>query len=307
MIAMFTPLAALIIALAYPAQAEDLRPGSHTRSITWEGKPRSYHFYLPTNYDAAKSWPVVLALHGAVMNGKMMEAFSGLTATAEKHGFVVVYPNGTGAGNILLAWNSGVFPAKLTKEPADDVGMIGKLLDDLATVVKVDPKRVYCTGMSNGGMMSYRLAAEMSERIAAIAPVAGTIVVERYQPRRPVPVLHLHGTKDTLVPFDGYKWRGMVPLSAVAETIKACVAANGCCAEPDVSELLPAEGGKDLKVVRKSYNGGKDGAEVVLYVIEGGGHVWPGRPSPGAFLGATTYTISANELIWEFFRKHPMK
>jgi polyhydroxybutyrate depolymerase len=304
---MMMPIAILTLALVFPAQAEDLRPGTHTRSITWESKPRSYHFYLPTNYDAGKSWPVVLALHGAVMNGKMMEAFSGLTATAEKHGFVVVYPNGTGAGNILLTWNSGVFPAKLTKEPADDVGMIGKLLDDLGTVVKVDPKRVFCTGMSNGAMMSYRLAAEMSDRIAAIAPVAGTIVCERYQPKRAVPVLHLHGTKDALVPFDGYKWKAVVPFSAVVDTIKACVEANGCKAEPETSELLPRANDKDFKVVRQAYTGGKDGAEVILYVVEGGGHVWPGRPSPGGFLGATTYTISANELIWEFFQKHPLK
>jgi polyhydroxybutyrate depolymerase len=296
----------LTLALVGPMQADEIRPGTHARSVVWEEQKRPYHFYVPTSYDPAKSWPVVLALHGAGMNGKMMEAFSGLSAAAEKHGFIVVYPNGTGLGNLLLTWNSGAFPGKLNKQQSDDVGMIAKVLDDLAGVVKVDPKRVFATGMSNGAMMAYRLAAELSERIAAVAPVAGTIVVERFEPKRAVPVLHFHGTKDTLVPFAGFK-KEFLPISSVAETIKMCVKANGCAEEPEVSVLPARIGEPDIKVTRKVYNQGKDDAEVVLYIVEGAGHAWPGRPIPGGILGVTTYAISANELMWEFFQKHARK
>src|SRR5204862_3075654 len=99
-------------------------------------------------------------------------------------------------------WNAGVFPGELGAKNADDVKYLGKVLDDVESAVKVDKKRVYAAGLSNGAMMSYRLASEMSDRVAAIATVAGTIAVEKYEPKRPVSVVHFHGTKDGLVPFN---------------------------------------------------------------------------------------------------------
>ena len=177
----------------------------------------------------------------------------------------------------------------MTVRKIDDVGFTAKMLDDLATVVNVDAKRIYCTGLSNGAMMAHRLGAELSDRIAAIAPVAGTMVCDDCKPKRPVPVLYFHGTKDTLVPYAGLE--KPMKLRGVNATIETWIKVNGCKAEPEVAELPTP---KDvLKVTRKSYNGGKNGAEVVLYVIDGGGHVWPGRPSPGGFLGATTNNISS--------------
>jgi len=295
--------ALLTIAFVAPAQTESLSPGRHTRSLTWEGVERSYIVCVPSAYDRTKPTPVVLALHGASMNGRIMEGFSGLTPKAEEAGFIVVYPDG-GPGPLFHLWNSGTFPATLRKKNFDDVGFIAKLLDELATIVNVDAKRVYCAGLSNGGMMAYRLAAELSDRIAAIAAVSGTMVCEECKPKRGVPILHFHGTKDTLVPYEGVA-KELVKLSSVEDTIGTWVKLNGCKTEPEVSEL-PAT--RDAhKVTRKSYNSGKNGSEVVLYVIGGGGHVWPGRPSPGGFLGATTYNINANDLMWEFFQKHPMK
>src|SRR6267142_202523 len=161
---------------------------------------RSYLVHVPQNYDHAKHTPVVLALHGATMNGPIMAAFCGMSIKSEEAGFIVVYPTGTGRKPFLF-WNAGGDWEGIGRQP-DDVAFIGKLLDDLATVVNVDEKRVYACGMSNGGMMCYRLAAEMSDRIAAIAPVAGTIAIEESKPKRPVPVIHFHGTKDTFVPFE---------------------------------------------------------------------------------------------------------
>ena len=171
---------------------------------------RTYIVHIPKGYDPKKPAPVVLALHGAAMNGSMMVWFTGLNKKSDKAGFIVVYPSGTGTGP-FLTWNAGGFKGKMAEGKADDVAFIGKLLDDLGTVVKVDEKRVYACGMSNGGMMCYRLAAELSDRIAAIAPVAGTIAIDESKPKRPVPVIHFHGTKDTFVPFEMAK--GKTPRS----------------------------------------------------------------------------------------------
>jgi polyhydroxybutyrate depolymerase len=296
--------ALLTFALFLPAQAEPLKAGRHTRAIAWEGEERTYHIHIPASYDPAKPTPVVLALHGASMTGRIMEGFSGLSAKADEAGFIVVYPNGSSAGRLLQMWNSGSFPGNLGKKRADDVGCLGKMLDDLGTVVNVDNKRVYCAGLSNGGMMAYRVAAEMSERVAAVASVAGAMVCDECKPKRPVPIVHFHGTKDALVPLAGFT-KQLVTLPPVEDTIQAWVKVNGCAPKPEVTELPTTR--DELKVARKTYNSGKNGSEVVYYLIEGGGHVWPGRPSPGGFLGATTYNISANDIIWEFFQKHAMK
>lgn len=296
-------LVLLTIALHLPAQTDALKPGRHTRTVPWENEGRTYHVHIPVSYDPAKPTPVVLALHGASMTGRIMEQFCGLSDKSNQAGFVVVYPNGAGAGRLLQTWHAGSFPGNLSVRKIDDVGYIAKMLDDLATVVNVDVKRVYCTGLSNGAMMAHRLGAELSDRIAAIAPVAGTMVCDECKPKRPVPVLTFHGTSDKLVPYEGLE--KPVKLRGVDATIETWVNVNGCKTEPEVTELPNTKDA--LKVTRKSYNSGTNGAEVVLYVIDGAGHVWPGRPSPGGFLGATTNNISANELIWEFFQRHPMK
>ena len=187
------------------------------------------------------------------------------------------------------------------------MAFIGKLLDDLGTVVKVDEKRVYACGMSNGGMMCYRLAAELSDRIAAIAPVAGTIAIDESKPKRPVPVIHFHGTKDTFVPFEMGKDKtpSFMKLKGVEESIQTWVKLNGCEEKPKTDTL--SKDGDEMKVTRKTYGGGKEGAEVVLIVIEEGGHTWPGMTPPAAFMGKSAMNISANDLMWEFFKKHKLK
>ena len=283
-------------------------PGEHIRSLEVDGQTRSYLIHVPPCYDGSQPTPVVLAFHGAGTNGAIMALSSGLNSKADEAGFVVVYPNGTGKGNFFLVWNSGGFHGPNADQLPDDVKFVDHLLDDLATVVNADPKRVYATGMSNGGMMCYRLASELSERIAAVAPVAGTMAVDRPRAKRPVPVIHFHGTADRLVPFEGpaEKTTRFLSFKSVEETVRFWATANGCRRAPQKTDL-PDTADDGTTVRRETYEPGKDGAEVVLYVIEGGGHTWPGQHWPVLLLGNTSSDISANDLIWEFFQKHPMK
>ncbi len=280
-----------------------LKPGNHTRTLKVDGLDRSYLVHIPAKYDGKTPMPVVLALHGAAMNGPMMTVFCGLNQKADEAGFIAVYPSGTGMG-IFLVWNAGGIASK---DRADDVGFIRKALDDLESVVKVDPKRVYATGISNGGMMCYRLAAELSDRIAAVAPVSGTMAIENASPKRPVPLMHFHGTADKLVPFEGL--RNDAPkfgrFKSVDDSIRAWVKIDGCDEKPE-SVSLPDTAKDGTTVERKTYGHGKEGAEVVLYVIQGGGHTWPGQEPLVGFIGKLTKNITANDLIWEFFQKHPM-
>lgn len=299
-------LACVLTARALAQTSALLNPGDHTRTVMMGEQKRTYLVHIPPKYDPKQPTPVILALHGAAMNGPLMALFCGLNQTADEAGFMVVYPSGTGLGP-FLTWNAGGFEGRMAERKADDVAFLGKLLDDLSAAVKIDPKRIYACGMSNGAMMCYRLAAELSERIAAIAPVAGTIAIEKSIPKRPVSVLHFHGTKDTFVPFELAAGRkpSFLKLKGVEDSIQTWVRLNGCDDKPKLEVL--SRDGDEMKVVRKRYGGGKDGAEVVLVAIEGGGHTWPGMMPLVGFIGKSATNISANNLIWEFFQKHPMK
>jgi polyhydroxybutyrate depolymerase len=235
----------------------------------------------------------------------MMASFTALNDKADRAGFVVVYPDGTGVAGLFLTWNSGGLRLRSGTKRPDDVKFIAALLDDLGKVLPIDRRRVYATGMSNGGMMCYRLAAEMPDRIAAIAPVAGTMAVKDAKPGRPVPVIHFHGTADRIVPFGGPTGRTAKSFrfKSVAQSAKFWAKRNGC-RQPPSRTKLPDKVDDGTTVERITYAPAKSGAEVTVYVIHGGGHTWPGRGGGGRLLGLATKDISANDLIWEFFRKH---
>jgi polyhydroxybutyrate depolymerase len=292
-----------LVAVLLILTADPLTPGDHTRSVRVGDQDRPYLVHVPPSYDPQVPTPLVLALHPFATNGPMMALISGLSGTADREGFLVAYPNGTGRGG-MLHWNVGAE----WSGAADDMGYIAQVLDDLATVANVDPRRIYAIGFSNGAMMCYRLASELSDRIAAIAPVAGTTTTDEIKAKRPVPVLHFHGTKDSFVSFQGTLWRQ--PRSGrfrgVEATVRAWAEADGCPGEPVTTEV-PRDADDGLVIKRVAYGPGRAGSEVVLYVIEGGGHTWPGRVPPGSFLGKSALDLEANDLIWEFFLKHPMK
>ena len=280
--------------------------GEHVRTLAIGELQRSAIVHVPRSYDPTRPTPLVLALHGVAMSGRVMVDFTSLNETSEEKGFIVVYPDGTGP-EPLLTWNAGGFAEGLGSQ-ADDVGFVKDLLDDIESVANIDPKRIFACGMSNGAMMCYRLAAELSGRIAAIAPVAGTMAKIDIHLTRPVSVIHFHGTLDKLVPYEmeNGKTPFWLKVKSVNESIEAWRKLDGCDSGSPTVEVL-SKTGDELEVFRTVYGPGTDGAEVVLVKIVGGGHTWPGRLPPFAFLGKSVLTVSANDLIWAFFEKHGMK
>ncbi len=294
----------LCVLASSAAQATPLSPGEYRRSLTIAETNRTYRVYVPRGYDATRPTPVVLVFHGAASNARQMMHFTGLNAKADEAGFLAVYPNGTG---LVPTWNAGSCCGPAQRNGVDDVAFVSSVLDDLALVAAIDPKRVFATGISNGGMFCYRLASELSGRIAAIAPVAGGMSQAECHPQRPVSVLHFHGTSDDFVPYAGGRGTKTFGLrfQSVEQSVAAWRRADGCPDLPTVTEL-PDKTDDGSTVTRTTYPPGKDGAEVVLFTIKGGGHTWPGGNLNIGFLGTTNEDISANDLMWAFFQKHPM-
>ena len=278
-----------------------------TRQYTLAIGPSSRTFlvHCPKTLAAANP-PLVIALHGGGINGKTMERFSGLSEASEQYGFVAVYPNGSGWLKRFLTWNAGSCCSYAEKHDIDDVAFIRRLIEYMINRYHVDPSRVYVTGISNGGMMAYRLAAEIPDRIAAIAPVAGTLTIDPGAIHTAMPILHFHGSDDRYVPFEGGRGSRSVIRNSympVEETIKVWKRVNQATAVPRVEELPPSHD-DGTRVIRYTYRTEQDKQNIVLYKIIGAGHTWPGQPHARLFLGRTTVEISANDIMWEFFRTH---
>ena len=296
------------VTLVFAAADNTLKPGDYSRTIQVAGSERSYLIHVPPQYNPDSPTPVVLAFHGGGANARNMVAFSGLNQKANQSGFIVVYPNGSGRLERMLTFNAGNCCGQAADRNVDDVTFVRQVLDDLESIANVDRRRVFATGMSNGAMMTYRLASEMSDRIAAIAPVSGPMGTKDCNPGRAVSVMHFHGDADEFAPLIGGKGRGPsgTHFYSVDHSINAWVVANGCDRNPRTTQLPDREeDGTKVKQIR--YDSGKDGAEVVLVLIEGGGHTWPGNEPRLRSLGASTRDISANDMMWEFFQQHPMK
>lgn len=287
---------------------EGLGPGDHGRSIKVGELKRSYQVHVPPGYRHDQLTPLVIAFHGGGANADNMKIFSGLNQKADKENFIVVYPQGTGRLARMLTFNGGNCCGYAMTNTIDDVDFTGKLLDDLETVLNLDKKRVFATGMSNGAIMAYRIAAELSDRIAAIAPVSGPLGTDKVNPKRPVPVIHFHGTADENAPFGGGRGKGPSGTNffSVEYTIQSWVKANGCKNKPDLTEIED-KAGDGTSVTIKTFSQGKNDSEVVLVEIKGGGHTWPGQEARLKSLGKSTRNISANDMMWDFFKKHPMK
>lgn len=282
---------------------------SYRGSILHKGRMRTYLIHIPPSYNKEKLIPLVIALHGGGGDGKRVEKITLMSQQSDKDGFVLVYPDA-----IEGHWNDGraVNKYRSHRENIDDVGFISVLIDVLAEDYNIDMKRVYVTGSSNGGLMSNRLACELTDRITAIAPVIGSIaenIAARCLPTRPIPVLMINGTNDPMVPWEGeyvrFGRKKLGKILSIPETVNFWVSHNGCLPMPEItweSDIDPEDGTRVRKIV---YGKCKDGVEVVLYEIQGGGHTWPRSPRylPKFIFGKTSQDIDANQTIWRFFKK----
>ncbi len=272
--------------------------------IIVNGKRRTYAVHLPRGYDKSKPLPLVLAFHGGGGNAQNMARMSGFSEKADKENFIVVYPNGSGRfENFLLTFNAIGCCSYAMEQNVDDVKFISLLIDKLAAEYAVDKKRVYATGFSNGALISHRLAAEIPDKLAAIAPVSGTIFDSSPKPKGQVAVLMIAGMKDTAVPYQGgNSTRNTVqknqsePFKSAAYTANYWAKNNGCKGDP-----VKTNNGK---VIREKYSGCSAGNDVEIISIIDGLQAWAGGEKGREAADAPSTAINATDEIWEFFKKH---
>lgn len=253
---------------------------------------REYILYIPASVAGQEAVPLVLNFHGLGLTNSIQEIYTQMNAVADAEGFILAYPQG-----VDNLWNVAI--EELQNEGIDDVGFIDALLDTLLAHYPIDPERVYTTGMSLGGFMSYRLACQLSERIAGVASVAGLMSHELAaicDPQRPMPVLHIHGIADPTVAYNGDD-----EFISVDALLRLWQGFNACEPVPAITELPDRVPGDQSFVLQLSYPCAEGGA-LVHYMIQNGGHTWPGAiPVPGE--GVTNYDMLASEKIWRFFQE----
>jgi polyhydroxybutyrate depolymerase len=284
------------------------QPGASAIStLSWGGVERRFLVHLPLGYDPTHPHPVVLVFHGGLGTGEQVEESSGFSSIADRESFIAVYPNG-----IDRTWNGGNCCGSAQEQDVDDVGFVVAVLDQLEAELCIDTARVYATGISNGAILSQRLACELSDRIAAIGPIAGTLNVDECTPTRPVPLMEIHGTDDKHVPWEGGIGCGLtgVSFASVPSTIQGWRERNGCVSGPTALYVQEGDGRCEVQ------GACAENASVVLCTIEGGGHSWPGGTSSPqvpqlqacvqAGEGGQSTTFHASEQLWSFFRSHPM-
>lgn len=272
--------------------------------IVIDGKRRTYLVHLPRGYSKSKPLPVVLAFHGGGGNAQNMEKMSGFNEKADKENFIVVYPNGSGRmENILLTFNAIGCCDHAMEQNIDDVTFVSRLIDKVAGEYSVDKKRVYATGFSNGALISYRLAAEMPEKLAAIAPVAGALFESSPKPKGKVAVLIIHGLADTAVPYNGdtsmrekVAKRQSEPFKSVSYAANYWMTNNNCKPTPDKTT--------SGKLITEKYSGCSSGNDVEVISIIDGLHAWPGGEKGRDAADTPSTAMNATDTIWEFFKKH---
>jgi polyhydroxybutyrate depolymerase len=284
---------ALLVAGAVAIAVIFIRLDKTNGEIVSSGEKRTYLLFVPTTYDSTKPSPLVISMHGLVEWPAHQMQISHWNDLAQEYGFLVVYPEGTGFPRRWRASGSG--------DATADVRFISDLIDKLGQEYNVDRRRVYTNGLSNGGGMSFLLGCVLADRIAAVGSVSGAYLypLQDCHPSRPVPMIAFHGTADPIVPYFGGRAmdRGF-RMPVIPDWMAARAALNGCGAAP---ANLPVSG--QASGIR--YSGCSQGADVVFYTIDGGGHSWPGGdPLPEWIVGTTTQDVDATRVMWEFFRRY---
>jgi polyhydroxybutyrate depolymerase len=298
-----------------PSPGVGLEPGTYEISIQHAGATRAYLLDVPPAANRREPLPVVLAFHGGGGNAAQFRGSNGLVTVAAREGFLLVHPQGTGLLG-FRTWNAGFCCGRAANLGADDVGFVEALLDDLATRTPVDSLRIHATGHSNGGMITYRLAAEIPLRLASIAPVGGARLAEGVAPRSPVPLLHIHSTTDPRAyyegglgpPFPGTNHRADHP--SVESVLAEWRQVNGCSEAMEVVERREVPAGQAAEAhlaERLAWEGCPAHAPLEHWRLTGPGHGWPGDTTTALreeIIGPPTEVISAAEEVWRFFQRH---
>lgn len=282
-------------------------PGTHRVELQHDGLTRHALVHLPPGFRLQQTTSVVLAFHGGGGDAAYMadDDRYGLISLANRENFVIVFPSGYSRWprGKLATWNAGDCCGDARDRQVDDVGFVRALLQHLGQQIRISPQRTFAMGMSNGAMMSYRLACEMSDAFRAIAAVAGTEALTNCQPSRPVGILHIHARDDTHVLFNGGAGPDafrdaskVMDFMSVPTTVSRWVTRQQCAPTPRRTLDVPG-------AFCDTYSGCADGAEVRLCVTASGGHSWPG--APGSRLGRKpppSQAMSAHEQAWRFFQ-----
>lgn len=286
------------------AADRDSNASEQRQTLIHNGIERSYVIRDPGELEKGSGRvPLVLVLHGGGGNADNAEKMTGFTDKARKEGFIVVYPEGTGRRkNKLLTWNAGHCCAYAMDNRVDDVGFINTLIDKLIETYPIDPKRIYVTGMSNGGMMTHRLGIELSNRFAAIAPVVGTLFGDEKKPEHPVSAIMFNCLLDRSVPYQGGPpggrfsgtWDG-TPAKPALDQAVFWASVNNCAGDPEKNSYGAS--------TRWQYHC-PAGRDVELYLVDDSGHAWPGGQQGNRMGDKPSSTINGTDLIWDFFKAH---
>jgi polyhydroxybutyrate depolymerase len=267
--------------------------GDKPVALTVSGRQRTFDLHVPASYVPTKRTPLVFLFHGYTQTAAEIATATHFAATADTRGMIVASPSGIGN-----SFNAGDCCGTAVTETVDDVAFTKAMIAAIDAEYCVDPKRVFATGFSNGGFLSYFLACELADQIAAVAPVSGGLRVDAAacKPKRPVPLLHIHGTNDAVVPYNGGGFGNAKP---VTESVDAFRTKNGCAA--GAGKVVYTKG--DVSCTK--WDGCAANADVELCTVTGGGHQWPGGD---AFVYGPTKSdnIIASEAIADFFEAHAM-
>jgi len=268
---------------------------------------RDYHIHIPPGYDGRMNLPMVVVIHGAFDTAKGMEKFSSFSTLADRENFIVLYPNGIGLLGFLQHWNAGHCCAKAQQDRIDDVGFVASVIESAAQRFNVDRKRIFMLGFSNGGMLTYRFAAEKSELLAGAAALAASIGSRTAntktewripQPAAPVPFLIMHGTADLNVPYEGHaSQRHARYYRSVDESVGFWTSRNGCSLPEPVETLY----GGAVRLTK--WSDCTSGKPVWFYALENWGHIWPGKYFTANLEADNPLKdFDASEIIWDFFK-----
>lgn len=266
-----------------------------THTIQHNGITREYKLYVPAIYNGTTAVPLVFNLHGYTSNNVQQESYGNFRPIADTANFIIIHPNGTLDGGGNRYWNAFGYPG------VDDVGFLSLLIDEISGDYNIDLNRVYSTGMSNGGYMSYELACAIGHRITAVASVTGSMTAPRLaacNPANPTPIMQIHGTADAVVPYNGDASNTPIP-----DLVDFWVQVNECNATPIITPVPNTNMTDGCTAEHYIYEGGNAGSAVEFYKITDGGHTWPGAPIT---IGVTNRDFDASIEIWRFFSQYSL-